>query len=101
MICQRLLKGTQGGLIPAVEILINTPTVRKLLEKNKLDVLPAAIENGNDDGMQTFNQSIYALIKSGMITTEEGMMHASNPQALRMNLQGIFLDEGRRILSTI
>jgi len=75
--------------------------VRKLLEKNKLEVLPAAIETGNDDGMQTFNQSIYALIKSGMITPEEGMMYASNPQALRMNLQGIFLDEGRRILSTI
>ncbi|MEI7879799.1 MAG: PilT/PilU family type 4a pilus ATPase [bacterium] len=101
VICQRLLKGTQGGVIPAVEILINTPTVRKLLEKNKLEVLPAAIETGNDDGMQTFNQSIYALIKSGMITPEEGMMYASNPQALRMNLQGIFLDEGRRILSTI
>jgi twitching motility protein PilT len=101
VICQRLLKGAQGGVIPAVEILINTPTVRKLLEKNKLDVLPAAIETGADDGMQTFNQSIYNLIKNGMITQEEGMMYATNPQALRMNLQGIFLDEGRRILSTI
>lgn len=101
VICQRLLKGAQGGVIPAVEILINTPTVRKLLEKNKLDILPAAIETGADDGMQTFNQSIYGLIKSGMITQEEGMTYATNPQALRMNLQGIFLDEGRRILSTI
>jgi twitching motility protein PilT len=101
VICQRLLKGAQGGVIPAVEIMINTPTVRKLLEKNKLDVLPAAIETGGDDGMQTFNQSIYNLIKSGMITQEEGMMYATNPQALRMNLQGIFLDEGRRILATI
>jgi len=101
VICQRLLKGSQGGVIPAVEIMINTPTVRKLLEKNKLDILPAAIETGNEDGMQTFNQSIYQLIKNGMITQEEGMMYASNPQALRMNLQGIFLDEGRRILSTI
>ena len=101
VVCQRLLKGTQGGVIPAVEILINTPTVRKLLEKNKLDILPAAIETGTEDGMQTFNQSIYQLIKNGMITQEEGMMYASNPQALRMNLQGIFLDEGRRILSTI
>jgi twitching motility protein PilT len=101
VVCQRLLKGAQGGVIPAVEILINTPTVRKLLEKNKLDILPAAIETGTDDGMQTFNQSIYKLIKAGMITQEEGMMYASNPQALRMNLQGIFLDESRRILSSI
>jgi twitching motility protein PilT len=101
VICQRLLKGAQGGVVPAVEILINTPTVRKLLEKNKLDILPAAIETGVDDGMQTFNQSLYNLIKSGMITQEEGMTHATNPQALRMNLQGIFLDESRRILSTL
>jgi twitching motility protein PilT len=101
VVCQRLLKGNQGGVVPAVEILINTPTVRKLLEKNKLDVLPAAIETGKDDGMQTFNQSIYNLIKSGMISQEEGMTYASNPQALRMNLQGIFLDESNRILSTI
>jgi hypothetical protein len=36
-----------------------------------------------------------------MISQEEGMTYASNPQALRMNLQGIFLDESRRILSTI
>jgi len=101
IVCQRLLQGSQGGVIPAVEILINTPTVRKILEKNKLDILPAAIETGRDDGMQTFNQSIYQLIKSGMITQEEGMTYATNPQALRMNLQGIFLDEGRRILSSI
>jgi twitching motility protein PilT len=101
VVCQRLLKGAQGGVIPAVEILINTPTVRKLLEKNKLDVLSAAIETGVEDGMQTFNQSIYNLIKSGMISTEEGMTYATNPQALRMNLQGIFLDESRRILASI
>ncbi|MEI6564182.1 MAG: PilT/PilU family type 4a pilus ATPase [bacterium] len=101
VICQRLIKGSQGGVVPAVEILINTPTVRKLLEKNKLEMLSAAIETGTEDGMQTFNQSIYKLIKSGMISQEEGMTHASNPQALRMNLQGIFLDESRRILSTI
>lgn len=101
IICQRLLKGAQGGVIPAVEIMLNTPTVRKLLEKNKLDILPAAIETGVEDGMQTFNQSIYDLIKDGMITQEEGMTYATNPQSLRMNLQGIFLDESRRILATI
>jgi twitching motility protein PilT len=101
IVCQRLLKGSQGGVIPAVEILMNSPTVRKLLEKNRLDVLPAAIETGVDDGMQTFNQSIYGLIKGGMISQDEGMRYATNPQALRMNLQGIFLDESRRILSTI
>ncbi|MEI8350845.1 MAG: PilT/PilU family type 4a pilus ATPase [bacterium] len=101
VICQRLIKASQGGVIPAVEIMINTPTVRKVLEKNRLDLLPAAIETGVEDGMQTFNQSLYKLITEGQVSQEEGMLHASNPQSLRMNLQGIFLDESRRILSSI
>jgi twitching motility protein PilT len=100
VVCQRLIPDTLGGQIPAVEIMINTPTVKKLLEKNQLDVLAAAVETGREDGMQTFNQSIYDHIMAGRISEEEGMMAATNPQALRMNLQGIFLDEGRRILAT-
>ncbi len=100
IVCQRLIPDTKGTAIPAVEIMINTSTVRKLLEKNKLDILAAAIETGRDDGMQTFNQSIYDHIKSGAVSEEEGMRFATNPESLRMNLQGIFLDEGKRILAT-
>ncbi len=66
--------------------------------EGQLDVLGAAIETGGEDGMQSFNQSIYALIKSGQITEADGMHYATNPESLRMNLQGIFLDEGNRIL---
>lgn len=100
VVCQRLIGSTQGGVVPAVEILINTSTVRKLLTKNQLDVIATAVETGGEDGMQTFNQSIYEHIKAGRITEKEGMACATNPESLRMNLQGIFLDEGSRILST-
>jgi len=100
VICQRLIPARAGGVVPAVEILRNTPTVRKLIEKNILDKLPDAIETGGEDLMQTFNQSIYNLIKNGMISEAEGLLRASNPEALKMNLKGIFLDESRRILST-
>jgi pilus retraction protein PilT len=100
VICQRLIPGIQGGVVPAIEIMINTPTVRKLMEKNQMEKLSAAIETGTEDGMQTFNQAICRMIKSGIITEEEGMPRSTNPEALRMNLKGIFLDEARRILST-
>ena len=99
VICQRLLPDISGAMIPAVEILMNTPTVQKLLEKGELDLIEAAIETGREDGMQTFNQAIYDLIQEGTISEEEGMRFATNPESLRMNLQGIFLDEGRRILN--
>jgi len=100
VVCQRLVPDAHGGAVPAVEIMINTSTVRKLLEKNQLEVLASAIETGREDGMQTFNQSIYDHIKNGTITEKEGMRFATNPESLRMNLQGIFLDEGKRILGT-
>ncbi len=98
VVCQRLMQDINETAIPAVEIMINTPTVRKLLEKNQLEIIGSAIETGEDDGMQNFNQSIYHLIMEGLITEEEGMNSATNPESLRMNLQGIFLDEGRRII---
>jgi len=98
VICQRLVPAVGGGVVPAVEIMINTPTVRKLLEKNQTEVLAAAIETGTDDGMQTFNQAIYQWIKKGKVSEEDGLRQATNPETLRMNLKGIFLDEARRIL---
>jgi twitching motility protein PilT len=98
IVCQRLIPDIDGGVVPAVEILVNTSTVRKLLEKNQIDIIGTAIETGRDDGMQSFNQSVYQLIKAGLITEADGMRAATNPEALRMNLQGIFLDEDRRIL---
>jgi twitching motility protein PilT len=98
VICQRMVATVDGKLTPALEILLNTPLVRKLLEENRLDKLPVAIETGTDDGMLTFNQSLFNLVKAGRVTEKEALAKATNPQALEMNFKGIFLDEGRRIL---
>ena len=98
VVCQRMVSTIAGQMTPALEIMINTPTIKKLIEENRLDKLPAAIETGMDDGMLTFNQSLFNLVKDGKITEKEALAKASNPQALEMNFKGIFLDEGRRIL---
>jgi twitching motility protein PilT len=98
VICQRMVPTIAGKMTPAMEIMINTPTVRKLIEENRLDKLSAAIETGTDDGMLTFNQSLFNLVKEGVVTQKDALAKASNPQALEMNFKGIFLDEGRRIL---
>ena len=100
VICQRMVNTVSGKLTPALEIMLNTPMVRKLLEENRLDKLPAAIETSTDDGMLTFNQSLFNLVKFGRVTEKEALSKASNPQALEMNFKGIFLDEGRRIISS-
>ncbi|HWI56761.1 MAG TPA: PilT/PilU family type 4a pilus ATPase [Bacillota bacterium] len=99
VICQRMVNTVAGSMTPALEIMINTPTVKKMMEENRLDKLPAAIETGVDDGMLTFNQALFNLVKAGKVSEQEALNKASNPQALEMNFKGIFLDEGRRILS--
>src|SRR3989449_3166221 len=99
VVCQRMVSTVAEGMTPALEIMINTATVKKLIEENRLDKLPAAIETGVDDGMVNFNQALFQLVKDGKVTEKEALAKATNPQALEMNFKGIFLDEGRRILA--
>jgi twitching motility protein PilT len=99
VICQRMVTTLGDSMAPALEIMINTPTVKKLIEENRLDKLAAAIETGTEDGMINFNQALYNLVKQGKVSEEEALSKATTPQALEMNFKGIFLDEGRRILA--
>jgi Tfp pilus assembly pilus retraction ATPase PilT len=99
IICQRMTVRKDGNVIPAIEIMINTPTISKLINENRLEKLHVAIETGTDDGMQNFNQSLFQLVKDDIITKEEALEKATNPQALEMNFKGIFLSEGNRILN--
>jgi twitching motility protein PilT len=98
VVCQRMVNTIAGGVTPALEMMINTGTVKKLIEENRLDKLGAAIETGTDEGMQNFNQALFQLVKDRKISEKEALSKATNAQALEMNFKGIFLDEGRRIL---
>ena len=98
VICQRMIPAVDGTVVPAQEIMINTGTVKKLIEDNRLDKLAAAVETGVDDGMQDFNQALLKLVQAGKVTKEEALQRATNAQALEMNFQGIFLSQGKRIL---
>jgi len=98
VVCQRMVTSVTGTMTPALEIMVNSPTVKKLIEENRLDKLSAAIETGGDDGSLSFNQSLFQLVKDGKVSQKEALSKASNPQGLEMNFKGIFLDEGKRIL---
>lgn len=94
VICQRLLP-CQGAdkRVPACEVMINTPIVSKLISENRLDKLGAAINASTEDGMLAFDRSIYQLIQSKQVSESDGLDYASNPESLKMNLKGIFLNE--------
>lgn len=93
----RLLPRADGnGRVPAVEVLVSTALIRDyIINKEKTRMIPDAIAQGiSQYGMQTFDQSLYALLKKGMITYEEAIMRASNPEEFKLRLQGISSTSG-------
>lgn len=99
IICQRLVRRATGkGLVPALEILINTPVIQRLLQDVKLEKLSQAIENGRPDGMITLNQHLLQLVNDGDISEETALSISDNPKALQMNMKGIFLSAEGGIL---
>lgn len=100
VICQRLLRRASGnGLVPCVEILINNSVARKLITEGKIGKLEGVIESGTSDNMISFNNSLLNLVNEGLISEEEALKASTNPEQLRMNLQGIFLNsDGGKII---
>ncbi len=86
----RLLRLRAGaGRMPAVEVLIGTPTVRELLQQGKTRQIPGALRDGAYFGTQTFGQSLKQMIDEGVVTEEEALAAADSPEELRMELRGI------------
>lgn len=98
IITQRLVPSVSGRVRPACEILVNNALMRKLIQEENTDKMAVAIETGKEEGMVSFNQSLYQMVKEGVVDQETALRFASNPEALRMNLRGIFLDTGSRIV---
>ena len=99
IVCQRLMPRAVGkGVVPGMEIMINSPVIRKLLYDGHIDKLPQAIEASTSEGMMSFNQCLLNLVNQGLITEEVALERASNPEALKMNLEGIFLNTDGAIL---
>ncbi len=97
--CQRLVCRADGkGRVPAVEVMTASPSVVKLIREDRMHKIPVVIQSGMAEGMQTFNQALVKLVQEEMITEEEALITSSNPESLRMNLQGLYLDEERTIL---
>lgn len=96
IVCQRLLpRASSTGRVPACEVLYVSPGVQKLIKENRLDKIPTAIQQGREDGSQSFNDSLYALIKAKLITLEVALEVSDNPAQLNLMMQGITLAQMR------
>ena len=89
IICQRLLPTVDSGMVPALEILVSTPQIRKLIMENRTSDLVKAMQTGEYYGMNTFDQSLAALHKSNKVSMDEIMAAATSPDALMMAIRGV------------
>jgi twitching motility protein PilT len=92
VISLRLMPRADGiGRVPAVEVMIATPYIRDCIEnKDKTKYIREQIKLGTSQyGMQTFDQSLYQLYKNGLITLDEALRRASNPDEFKLKLQGV------------
>jgi twitching motility protein PilT len=92
VVSQRLVrKSDDKGRVPAVEVLIATAFVRDcIINPEKTRLIREAIATGTSQyGMQTFDQSLYDLLSTGLITYDEAMRNASNPDDFKLRIQGI------------
>jgi len=92
IISMRLVPRTDGkGRVPAVEVLIATATIKDcILDADKTKSINDAIAQGMlHYGMQTFDQSLFNLFKSGLISYEEALRRATNPDDFALKVKGI------------
>ncbi len=96
VISMRLVRAARGpGRVPAVEVMVSTGLIRDyIINEEKSSLIREAIAAGTSQyGMQTFDQSLFHLFQSGLISLEEALRNASNADEFRMRVSGILSSE--------
>jgi twitching motility protein PilT len=91
VISQNLLPGLrpEAKRVPAVEVLIRTPIIRKLISEGREAEIPMAIRAGSSEGMQDFTESLRQLVEDEWIDLRVALQYAPNVEELKMALKGI------------
>ncbi|MFY9458978.1 MAG: PilT/PilU family type 4a pilus ATPase [Aquabacterium commune] len=91
IVSQRLLKAqagpNTGARIPAVEVLLNTQLVSEMIERGDISAVKEALEKSMAEGSQSYEQDIARLINEGIVSRDEGLLHADSPTNLMWRLQ--------------
>lgn len=86
VICQQLLPGVDGKMIPTFEIMICNQAIRTLIRDGKTHQIDSTISNSRQFGMITMDEAIIELYKQGKISKETALMYATNPKIVERRL---------------
>ena len=84
IVYQRLLPRTAGGLVAAYEVLVANSAVRNLIKEGKTHQLRNSLVTGQKDGMVTFEQSLSALVQSGVVRYEDAAARSLYPKDIEL-----------------
>jgi len=87
ILSQRLVPSLDGRRVPALEILIDTPRVKDLVKKAEVDTLKEAMEQGVQEGCQTFDYVLFKLYKEGKVSLEQALINADSANNLRLKIK--------------
>ncbi len=87
IISQRLVRDVDNKLVPAVEVMLNTPYISELIQKGELGKIQDAMENGGTTGMRTFDQALLQLYKEGRISAERAIEHADSKNNVQLKIK--------------
>ena len=88
IVAQQLIKRADGnGRYPAIEILINTPLAKDYIRKGEITKLKELMKDSREQGMQTFDQSLYDLYMAGKISYEDALNFADSRNEVRLMIK--------------
>jgi twitching motility protein PilU len=87
VVSQRLVVGKDGKRLPATEILINTPVIRDMIRRGQVHEIKEAMDRSLEEGMQTFDQSLFRMYKDGKIELEEALRKADSRDGLALKIR--------------
>lgn len=87
IVSQRLIRSLDGKRAAALEILMDTPRIKDLIKKGEVDTLKEAMEQGAQEGCQTFDQALFVLYKEGKISLEQALINADSANNLRLKIK--------------
>jgi twitching motility protein PilU len=87
IISQRLVPSVEGKRVPALEIMLDTPRIKDLIKKAEIDALKEAMEQGINEGCQTFDYVLFQLYKQNRISLEQALINADSANNLRLKIK--------------
>ncbi|ADI29862.1 PilT/PilU family type 4a pilus ATPase [Methylotenera versatilis] len=94
IVSQRLIPGKLSKRVAATEVMINTPYISELIQKQKMGDMKDTMADSNDIGMNTFDQSLFRLFSNGKIDEENALSNADSRNDLSLKIR--FAAEGNR-----